>query len=32
MRNYSKAFRVVLLKVQKVFLEYANAAGAALRS
>lgn len=32
MRNYSKAFRVVLLKFKVVFLELAAGAGAALRS
>ncbi len=32
MRNYSKAIRVVLVKFKIVFLEYANAAAAVLRS
>lgn len=32
MRNYSKAFRVVILKFKKVFLECANGAGMALRN
>lgn len=32
MRSYSKAFRVVILKFKKVFLECANGAAGALRS
>ncbi len=31
MRSYNNAIRVVILKFKKVFLEYANGAGAALR-